>query len=81
MDKKLTLSLNSSVIENAKLYARSNKISLSKLIEAYLQSIVENRTKQIEITPLVQSLSGVIQLSDNLDIRDEYTKFLLEKYE
>lgn len=80
MDKKLTLSLNSSVIENAKLYARSNKTSLSKLIEAYLQSIVENRTKQIEITPLVQSLSGVIQLSDNLDIRDEYTKFLLEKY-
>ncbi|MEM1121872.1 MAG: DUF6364 family protein, partial [Bacteroidota bacterium] len=36
MDKKLTLSLNESVIENAKIFAKKNKISLSKLIESYL---------------------------------------------
>ena len=80
MDKKLTLSLNESVIENAKLYAKKNKISLSKLIEAYLKSIVDNRTKNVEITPLVKSLSGVIELPTNFDIRNEYTKYLLEKY-
>ena len=80
MDKKLTLSLNESVIENAKLYAKKNQISLSKLIEAYLQSIVDNKTKKIGITPLVESLSGVIQLPSDFDIRDEYTKHLMEKY-
>lgn len=31
MDKKLTLNLNSEVIETAKRYAKSNSISLSKL--------------------------------------------------
>ena len=81
MDKKLTLSLNKRVIESAKLYAKSNKISLSKLIENYLQTIVENKKEKVEITPLVESLSGVIELPIDFDIRDEYTKYLLEKYQ
>lgn len=80
MDKKLTLSLNESVIENAKLYAKKNKISLSKLIEAYLKSVTENTTKNVEITPLVKSLSGVIQLPIGFDERSDYTNYLLEKY-
>lgn len=80
MDKKLTLSLDESVIEHAKLYAEKNKISLSKLIEAYLKSMVDNKTKHLEITPLVKSLSGVIELPSDFDIRGEYTKYLIEKY-
>lgn len=80
MDKKLTLSLNESVIENAKLFAKKNEISLSKLIESYLKSIVDNKTQNVEITPLVESLSGVIQLPADFDVRDEYTKYLIEKY-
>lgn len=80
MDKKLTLSLNETVIENAKLFAKKNKISLSKLIEGYLKSIVDNKTKNVEITPLVESLIGVIQLPEGFDVRDEYTKYLIEKY-
>jgi hypothetical protein len=80
MDKKLTLSLNESVIENAKSFAKENKISLSKLIENYLQSIIENKTKELEITPLVKSLSGVIELPSDFNIRDEYTNYLVEKY-
>ena len=80
MDKKLTLSLNESVIENAKLYAKKNKISLSKLIEAYLKSVTENTTKNVEITPLVKSLSGVIQLPIGFDERSDYTNYLLERY-
>ncbi len=80
MNKKLTLSLNESVIENAKLYAKKNKISLSKLIEAYLKSVAENTTKNVEITPLVKSLSGVIELPIGFDVRGDYTNYLLEKY-
>ena len=80
MDKKLTLSLNESVIENAKLYAKKNKISLSKLIENYLQLIADNKTKEVEITPLVRSLSGVIELPVDFEVRDEYTNYLIEKY-
>jgi hypothetical protein len=79
MDKKLTLSLDESTIEAAKLYAKSNKISLSKLIESYLNSL-SSKTKPSEITPLVESLSGVISIDDNFDEKEEYSRFLIEKY-
>ena len=35
MDKKLTLSLNQKIIEQAKKYAKRNGTSLSKMIESY----------------------------------------------
>lgn len=79
MDKKLTLSLDESTIEAAKLYAKSNKISLSKLIESYLNSL-SGKTNPSEITPLVESLSGVISIDENFDEKEEYTRFLIEKY-
>lgn len=77
MDKKLTLSLDQNIIERAKTYARSNNISVSKLIEAYLNSLT-TKSNDIEITPLVESLSGVINLPDN-DQKD-YTDYLMDKY-
>lgn len=80
MDKKLTLSLNKSIIESAKKYAKSNNISLSKLIESYLTSLTQQRTNSAEITPLVESLSGVISLDQDLDVKDEYADYLIEKY-
>jgi hypothetical protein len=57
MDSKLTLSLNKAVIEKAKEYAKSQKISLSRLIEAYLDSLTTKKAKEIEITPLVKNLN------------------------
>ena len=80
MDKKLTLSLNENIIETAKHYAKSNNISLSKLIESYLGTLTKREKKKNEITPLVESLSGVISMDDDLDIKDEYAKYLIEKY-
>lgn len=50
MGKKLTISLNKSIIENAKTYAKSNNISLSKLIESYLASLTKRTNKEPEIT-------------------------------
>ncbi|MCX6337136.1 MAG: DUF6364 family protein, partial [Bacteroidetes bacterium] len=40
MDTKLTLKLEQQVIENAKIYAKMNHTSLSKLIENYLPTIL-----------------------------------------
>ena len=80
MDTKLTLSLDKSIIEQAKIYAKSNKVSLSKLIESYLASLTSNYKSEIEITPLVKSLSGVISLEKNIDVKSDYTDFLIEKY-
>jgi hypothetical protein len=80
MDKKLSLSLNEEVIERAKIYAKDHKISLSKLIESYLSSLLENKTEEIEITPLVESLSGVIDIPTDFDEKSGYADYLLEKY-
>ena len=80
MDKKLTLSLNQNVIEKAKDYAKQNKISLSKLIENYLQSIFNESEEDIKITPLVQSISGVITLGEDFDLKNDHADFLIEKY-
>ena len=80
MDTKLTLSLNKTIIEQAKTYAKSNKISLSKLIESYLATLTSKNKDEMEITPLVKSLSGVINLGDETNIKEEYADYLLEKY-
>jgi hypothetical protein len=82
MDKKLTLSLDQSVIAKAKRYAKQNKTSLSKMIEAYFDSLTnnENQDGEIPISPLVESLCGVIKLPDGFDYKESRAKYLLEKY-
>lgn len=80
MDKKLTLSLNQRVIEKAKEYAKSNRVSLSKLIESYLSSLTNPSNEEKEITPLVKSLSGVIDLPSNFDEKASYSDYLSGKY-
>lgn len=80
MDTKLTLKLDNSIIELAKLYAKDNNISLSRLIENYLQAITtkKKKKKKIKISPLVESLTGVIDSEGNS--REKYTDYLSEKY-
>jgi hypothetical protein len=80
MDTKLTLNVDKSVIERAKEYAKSHKISLSKLIETYLASLTNKKSQETEITPLVESLTGVIELDKDFDYKNGYSDYLMEKY-
>jgi hypothetical protein len=80
MDTKLTLNVDKDVIEQAKEYAKSHKISLSRLIESYLSSLITKNDMEMEITPLVKSLSGVIRLENDFNYRESYTDYLIEKY-
>jgi len=79
METKLTLKLNKDIIDHAKTYAKEHNISLSKLIENYLQTVTLKRSRKIEISPLVESLTGVIDLSGK-DYQKDYTEFLSKKY-
>ena len=79
MDTKLTLQLDTSVLEQAKTYAKKKNTSLSKLIESYLGLLVDPQNVQ-EVTPLVKSLSGVIDLPKNFDYKKDYKKHLTNKY-
>lgn len=79
MNTKLTLKLDNAVIEQAKTYAKKKNTSLSKLIESYLGLLVDPQDSQ-EVTPLVRSLSGVVDLPKNFDSKKEYQKHLADKY-
>lgn len=79
MDAKLTLSLDSSVIREAKNYAKTNGISLSRLIEMYLKLVTNEVVEEQAISPLVKELSGVIPMK-NTEYRKDYSKFLSKKH-
>ena len=52
MDAKLTLSLDSDVINNAKLFAEKNNISLSRLTEFLYRKLAENSYSNLEELPI-----------------------------
>ncbi|HET6991954.1 MAG TPA: DUF6364 family protein [Bacteroidia bacterium] len=79
MDTKLTLKLDQEIIEKAKGYAKSRKTSISRLIENFLQKITSEDEKE-EITPLVKSLSGIIDLPAKYNHKKDYADHLSKKY-
>jgi len=38
------------------------------------------KTKKEKFSPIVRELSGIIDLNDNKNNRDNYTDYLIEKY-
>jgi hypothetical protein len=80
MDSKLTVRLDSNVIERAKTYARIHNVSVSRMIESYLNSVTQQKSKDIEITPLVESLIGVAKVDTEFEIKKDYSDYLSEKY-
>lgn len=81
MNTKLTLKLNKKAIDRAKKYAQKNKQSLSVMVEKYFNLISDKHSiTEIEISPNVLELSGIINLSKNINIREVYGKHIEEKY-
>ncbi len=79
MNTKLTLSLEKSVIEKAKLYAKSTGRSLSEMVENYFESLTSKPEKD-EIHPKIKKLIGRITLPDDFDIKKVKDEYYKEKY-
>jgi hypothetical protein len=71
MYTKLTLNIDKETIEQAKLYAKKQNLSLSKLIETYLQAITQKQSGEEAVSPLVTQLTGIIpaDYNEKLDYR------------
>lgn len=80
MDSKLTLKLNKEVIGKAKDYARTNNISLSRLIENYLELLTNKKQDSRPISKQVKKLSGIVSLPEDYDYREDYRNHLANKY-
>ena len=81
MDTKLTLKLNQQIIENAKKYAAGKKLSLSRIVESYLQSLVSNSDEsEFEISPFIKSIKTGNKIPSDLNSKNEYADHLTKKY-
>ncbi len=83
MSTKLTLTIENSVIEKAKQFAKFNGYSLSGMIENYLKIVTAESDKKptdIEITPIVKSLMGTFNVPKVFDYKKELAKVLSNKY-
>lgn len=79
LDTKLTLKLKEEVIVKAKQYAYKERVSLSFIIETYLDQLTSG-IEPDEVTPLVKSLSGVINAAQLNEDKVSYKKHLKRKY-
>ncbi|TAF69323.1 MAG: hypothetical protein EAZ58_06670 [Flavobacterium sp.] len=81
MDAKLTLKLDQEIIEKAKHYASEKKISLSRIVENYLNSLTSDKeNNDIQISPFVKSLSSGIEIPADYDYKKDRADYLEQKY-
>ena len=66
MNTKLTLTIEKSLIDKAKKYAKGKGRSLSDIVENYLKVIIKDDTpKVIDSTPITSSLRGSFTVSND----------------
>ena len=82
MNIKLTLTIEETVINEAKKYAKSKGDSLSGLVENYLKAVTKKSAinKNVELSPLVKSLKGSFKAPANFDYKNELKEELSKKY-
>ena len=83
MNTKLTLSLEKTVIEKAKKYAKIKHRSLSEMVEEYLKEITKaNKTGVFkeDLPPITKELSGILKNKPVLDYKKDITEYLENKY-
>ena len=73
---KLTLSVDSRVVLQAKMFAKKRGVSISKMVETYLATVIEPTSPASADTPVLRSVRGALK---NADIGD-YRKHLTAKY-
>jgi hypothetical protein len=65
-------------IERAKEYAADRGISVSKLVENFFQALENSGEDDVEMSPLVKTLSGTLEGEDLSE--DDYREHLEEKH-
>jgi len=79
MTTKLTLTIDDTVINSAKRYARQKGKSLSDIVENYLKSISTSDQSVQALSPRVAKLMGSVKLPEDFDYKKELGRILKEK--
>lgn len=76
MQAKLTLSIDPSVVVRAKRYAKRSGMSVSQMVETYLDSVTRTAADRVPEPPVLKSLRGILKGADP----DAWRKHLVKKY-
>lgn len=79
MTTKLTLTVEKSIIERAKSYAKNTGRSLSELIENYLESITRDNAEN-ELSPRLRKIVGAVNLPADFDEETEIRSAMEKKH-
>ena len=79
MTTKLTLTVEKSVIERTKAYAKNTGRSLSEIIENYLETITQDGADP-ELSPKLKRIVGVVDLPKDFDEKEELRSRLEKKH-
>lgn len=80
MTTKLTLTVEKTIIEKAKVYARNTGRSLSELIENYLESIIQENKPTGKMSSKLKNLVGSVKLPKNFDEKKELDEYFRKKH-
>jgi macrodomain Ter protein organizer (MatP/YcbG family) len=80
MTTKLTLTVEKTVIEKAKIYARNTGRSLSELVESYLESVVKDEKPDRKISSGLKMLVGSVKLPKNFDEKKDLEDYYRKKH-
>ena len=73
---KLTLSVDTRVVSQAKRFAKQTGVSVSEMVEVYLMSVTQSRPPGTLDTPVLHSVRGSLASADTGD----YKEHLAAKY-
>ena len=79
MTTKLTLTVEKSIIERAKYYAKNTGRSLQELIENYLETITSDSVES-ELSPKLKKIVGAVNLPQDFDDETELGTALEKKH-
>jgi hypothetical protein len=80
MNTKLTLNIDKVIINKAKIYATSKKISLSKLVEEYLKSLSGKSHDTGYIAPITKELSKIVKNKTKMNSKSIIEDYLITKH-
>jgi hypothetical protein len=81
MNAKLTLKLDSEVIEKAKAYAERQGVSLSRMVETYFTGLTqEDWLDEDRPTGVVAELAGLLAGARVDETKEDYAEYLAKKY-
>jgi hypothetical protein len=73
---KLTLSVDDRVVSRAKLHAKKSGVSVSEMVEVFLDAIAEAASPDARDAPILRSVRGALKKAQ----LEDYPKHLAAKY-